>query len=229
MQSALVPFTLPHLLAGQYLLISQHSREGGCIYYVATQKDTQREVLIRSLHAGAVDAFIEDARACSRVQLPYVSAVIEMLPAEGGWHVVFEGNGSDSLNFVAAEGRKVSASVMVNLLQKLSSLCLLLDAEHINSGAFRLEHVYLHGNDILLDNPACSGSRHPKTSNCYMIEAAKALLPLLAAADTELSDRVRRLLQWIADMPESCVLLPAEVLGEVSRLPAEDSSEDMLL
>ena len=224
-------YSLPYLLAGQYVLTSLRSRDADGVQYAATQKDTQREVLIRSMLATAVadseaqHAFIEDARACSRVQLPYVSAVIELLPADGAWHLVFEGNGTDSLDFVAAAGQKINGQAMLNLLQKICSLCLYLDAEGINSGAFRLGGVYRYGSDFMLDNPACSGKRRAATSNRYVIEASRKLLPLLDGQESAL----HLLMQRIADMPDSCVLVAPEMLSELARLPQGNDAEEFIL
>lgn len=231
MSDNITTYSLPHLLAGQYVLTALRSRAADGVQYTATQKDTQREVLIRSmLSTGADDceaqhAFIEDARACSRVQLPYVSAVIELLPADGAWHLVFEGNGTDSLDFAAAAGQKINEQAMLNLLQKICTLCLYLDAEGINSGAFHLGGVYRYGSDFMLDNPACSGKRQASTSNRYVIEATRKLLPLLAGQESAL----RQLMQRVADMPDSCVLVASELLSELARLPMGDDAEELIL
>ncbi len=228
-------YMLPHLLAGQYVLTSIRCDTPVGVLYEATQKDTQRDVLVHSLHAGlALDTslcntFIEDARACSRVQMPFVSAVIELLPADETWHLVFEGNGTDSLDFAAASKQCITCADMVGLLQKIGKLCLHLDAEGINSRPFRLAGLYRMGTHYLMDNPACSGKRSPLESNRYVIAAAKALLPLLENGQGDDVVAVRRMMQRVADMPESCGLVAAELLCELARVPVGRQEDELLL
>lgn len=228
-------YMLPHLLAGQYVLTSIRCDTPVGVLYEATQKDTQRDVLVYSLHAGlALDVslcntFIEDARACSRVQMPFVSAVIELFPADETWHLVFEGNGTDSLDFVAVSKQSIPCADMVGLLQKIGKLCLYLDAEGINSRPFRLAGLYRRGNHYLMDNPASSGQRSPLESNRYVIAAAKALLPLLENGQGDDVVAVRRMMQRIADMPESCGLVAAELLCELARVPVVLQENELLL
>lgn len=229
-------YELPHLLAGAYVLTSIHSETAQEVQYVATQKDTQREVLIRSLgklfaeNATICSDFIEDARACSRVQLPYVSSVIELLPADGSWHLVFEGNGADSLNLLAVSGQKIRNVDMVHLLRNLCELCLYLDAAGINSRPFRLDGVYRNGKEFLLDNPACAGVRTAQVSNRYLIDAAKALLPLVAGSAMQggAAGMVKALLSRVADMPDACSLVAMDMLRELTSLTPLISAEDVI-
>lgn len=233
--SAANTYMLPHLLAEQYVLTSIRSETPVGVLYEATQKDTQREVLVHSLHAGAAldamlcNTFIEDARACSRVQMPFVSAVIELLPADDTWHVVFEGNGTDSLDFAAAAKQTIRSADMMRLLQKIGKLCLHLDAEGINSRPFCLAGVYRLGAHFLMDNPACSGTRSPQESNRYVIAAAKALLPLLEPGQDEQTVTLRSMMQRIADKPASCALVASELLCELARVPVVQGEDDLLL
>lgn len=226
---------LPHLLAGQYVLTSVRLETSVGVLYEATQKDTQREVLVYTLHPGlALDTsicntFIEDARACSRVQMPYVSAVIELLPADDTWHLVCEGNGSDSLNFALAAKQTISGADMVSLLQKIGKLCLHLDAEGINSRPFRLSGVYRQGKHFLMDSPACSGKRSPQESNHYVIAATKALLPLLEPGSGTVALAVRHIMQRVADKPASSALVAVELLCELARVPMEQEEDEFLL
>lgn len=230
-------YGLPHLLAGEYLLTAVHSEMEQEVQYIATQKDTQREVLVRSLSVAAAqdlavcNDFIESARACARVQLPFVSAVIELLPVDGSWHIVMEGNGKNSLNLLAVSGQKIRSIDMVSLLRCLCELCLYLDAEGINSRPFRLADVYRNGKEFLLDNPACAGCRTAKVSNRYMIDAAKALLPLLhgGASQGASIGAVKALLTRVAEMPDDCVLVAAEVLRELVALSSLVSVEDIII
>ena len=228
-------YMLPHLLAGQYVLTSIRGETPDGIMYEATQKDTQREVLVHSLHAEmALDTtlchtFIEDARACTRVQLPFVSAVLELLPADDTWHLVCEGNGTDSLDFAAAAKQSIRCADMVDLLNKIGLLCLHLDALGINSRPFRLAGVYRQGQRFLLDNPACSGRRLPHESNRSVIDAVKALLPLLEAGEASAVVELRHIMQRVADKTESCALVAAELLCELARIPAAQIEEELLL
>lgn len=229
-------YGLPHLLAGEYLLTAVHSEMEQEVQYIATQKDTQREVLIRSLRAVAAqdlavcNDFIESARACARVQLPFVSTVIELLPVDGSWHIVMEGNGKNSLNLLAVSGQRIRSIDMVNLLLCLCELCLYLDAEGINSRPFRLADVYRNGKEFLLDNPACAGCRTAKVSNRYMIDAAKALLPLLhGASQGQAVGAVKALLTRVAEMPDDCVLVAADVLRNLVSLSSLLSLEDIII
>ncbi len=228
-------FALPFLLAQQYVLTAVHRETRDSVLYTAMQKDTQRSVLVRSLRrryaddAEAINCFIESARAASRLQWPAVSAVLEVFEIEGTWHLVCEGNGSDSLDFVALDGQKIEAADMVNLLSMLCRLCLYLDAENINTQPFCLNAIYRNSGDFVLDNPAADGKRDARVSNRYMIDAAQALLPLLAEDGKPYTALVRQCMQQVAEMPDTCSLIASDLLCDLTRLPDDAPAEDILL
>ncbi len=228
-------YTLPCLLAQQYVLTDVHHETPDAVFYSAVQKDTQRNVLVCSLRgrfaadSEVCERFFETARSASRLHLPSVSAVLEIFEAWGTWHLVFEGNGSQSLDFLLLEGRKLNSEAMAHLLGMLCRLCLYLDAENINALPFSLNSVYLDASDFVLDNPAVAGRRDSFVSNRFIIDAARALLPLLDLGERPHSALVRQLMLRVAEKPDTCPLVASELLCELVRLPDDSHPDDVLL
>lgn len=234
MESQDEPFVLPFVLNDRYTLISVLRETQDSVYYQAQQKDTQRAVLVRSLRRsyasdkGKREAFMETARAATRVCLPYVATVLDFLHAEESLHIVYEGaNGSP---FGCAE-HKLSTAEMAELLDKLSLMCLYLDAEHIHSLPFRPDSLFRIEGDFVIENMACVGSRSALVSNTYMVEAARSLLPFLdeQTGDAFFAASLQHLLQRVASMPVSTPLIAVYVQKELAYLFQHKGVQERLL
>ena len=76
-------YSLPRVVAQQYILSSVHDEDADTVTYAATQKNMSREVLLRSLRPSAmqdarkVQFFVETARLQARLEHPNIAAPLD--------------------------------------------------------------------------------------------------------------------------------------------------------
>lgn len=208
-------YNLPHVVGEQYILTSVLEEREDSVIYAATQKDMQREVKVESLRPEAEDdeqkcrLFLDNARARVRCSVtPHIAATLELLYAEGTWHLAEELIKGEPLDMMLANGRVLSGSMFCLLLLRLCRACMLMDAEGLASLPFSPAHVYLTETDFRFDNPAVSGPRANGTSRQYLRSAAQSIAPLLDPTAPE-ADRLAELvtrMRCAADSGPLCVL-----------------------
>ena len=146
-------YSLPRVVAQQYILSAVHSEDADTVTYVATQKNMSREVLLCSLRASAaqdarkVRFFVDTARTQARLEHPNIAAPLELLEADGSWHLAVERIKGEPLDMMVNSGRVLSSMVICGLLQQLCRVCIYLDIERIASEPFSMEHVYCAGDE----------------------------------------------------------------------------------
>ncbi len=195
-------YTLPFLLADQYMLTSVLHERAASVLYLATQKDVRREVIVESLrpelvaHAPSADRFLQSARAQARFDPPQVASLLELFFSAGTWHVVRERVIGEPLDTLHARGGTLSAIRVVELLLHLCRGCIYLDIEGISASRFELHHAYLVEHGFRFDNMACAGLRQRDASHRFLRRAVQLIHPLLDGGDpgaarlTELMERM---------------------------------------
>ncbi len=187
-------YSLPYLLDGQYMLTSVLKEYPDRIVYAATQMDVRREVIVESLRpelAGEperVDYFVQSARAQARFDSKLVASVLQLFYAAGSWHVVRERIFGEPLDALLAEGRKLSAAQVIELLMLLCRGCLYMDIEGLACLPFSMEHAYLMDYGFRFDNRACAGARKRDTSHRFLRDAEHFIQPLLDIDDPQAGD-----------------------------------------
>ena len=166
-------YSLPCVVADQYIFTSIHSEDADTVTYAATQKNMSREVLVRSLRPAAmqdsrkVRFFVETARLQARLEHPNIAAPLELLQADETWHLAVERIKGEPLDMMVSNGRVLSSMVVCGLLQQLCRVCIYLDIERIASSPFALEHAYFMEMNFRFDNMALAGLRARNASMNY--------------------------------------------------------------
>ena len=178
-------YSLPRVVADQYILSSIHEEDADTVTYAATQKNMSRDVLVRSLRPAAkqddrkIRFFVETARLQARLEHPNIAAPLELLEADGTWHLAMERIKGEPLDMMVSNGRVLPSIVICGLLQQLCRVCIYLDIERISFVPFSLEHTYFMDVGFRFDNMAQAGARPRNASKRYLSAACKLIEPLL--------------------------------------------------
>ncbi len=178
-------YQLPTLVGGQYVYISVLTETEDTVLYSARQKDMQREVVVETLRPGLmgdvnkVQAFLEKARAQARLGGGSIASCLELLFADGTWHLAKERIDGTPLDIMVAEGSTLPASELCDLMQLLCRICIGMDIEGIAGAPFLLQNLYYMAPGFRLRNPAVGGPRGRSSSRRVLTSAAAELLKLL--------------------------------------------------
>lgn len=219
-------YSLPRVVAQQYILTAVHSEDADTVTYAATQKNMSREVLVRSLRPAAmlddrkVRFFVETARLQARLDHPNIAAPLELLEADGTWHLAMERIKGEPLDMMVSNGRVLPAIVICGLLQQLCRVCIYLDIERIALVPFALEHTYLMDVGFRFDNMALAGPRPRNASQRYLSEASRLIIPLLDK-QSPLASHLRRIMEHMMSVGTWRPLTPVHFGEELTRLQME--------
>lgn len=195
-------YPLPFLVNNQYVLSAVLNETADTVLYAATQKDMRREVVVESLRPEAmqdpvrVKRFLDTARAQASISGGPIASPLELMFAEETWHVSRERVEGDPLDVMAAEGRKLPAAAVCELMRMLCRICIAMDIEGIAGEEFLLQHIYYVNPGFRLRNPALGGKRTRTTSRRVLTSAASDILQLVDAASplsAELCDILYRM------------------------------------
>lgn len=219
-------YSLPRVVAEQYILTSVQSEDADTVTYAATQKNMSRDVLLRSLRLSAmqddrkVRSFVETARLQARLEHPNIAAPLELLEADGTWHLAMERIKGEPLDMMVSNGRVLPSSVICGLLMQLCRVCIYLDIERVNSVPFALEHTYLMDVGFRFSNMALAGPRPRNTSRKYLAAATRLVAPLLDM-ETPLAMHIMRVMEHMQSMGSWRPLTPVYLDEELTRLQME--------
>lgn len=219
-------YSLPRVVAQQYILSSIHSEELDTVTYAATQKNMSREVLLRSLRPSAMqDArkvrfFVETARMQARLNHQNIAAPLELLEADGTWHLAMERIKGEPMDMMVNSGRVLSSMVICGLLQQLCRVCIYLDIERIASEPFSMEHTYLMDVGFRFDNMALAGPRPRNASKRYLSDASRLIEPVLDM-NTPLAAHLLLVMRHMQSVGTWRPLTPVHLGEELTRLQME--------
>lgn len=219
-------YSLPRVVAEQYILTSVQSEDADTVTYAATQKNMSRDVLLRSLRPAAmqddrkVRAFVETARLQARLEHPNIAAPLELLEADGTWHLAMEHIKGEPLDMMVSNGRVLPSSVICGLLMQLCRVCIYLDIERVNSVPFALENTYLMDVGFRFGNMALAGPRPRNASKKYLAAATRLVAPLLDM-ETPLAMHIMRVMEHMQSMGSWRPLTPVYLDEELTRLQME--------
>lgn len=219
-------YSLPRVVAQQYILSAVHSEDADTVTYVATQKNMSRDVLLRSLRERAmqddrkVRFFVESARMQARLDNPNIAAPLELLESDGTWHLAMERIKGEPMDMMVNSGRVLPSIVICGLLQQLCRVCIYLDIERIASVPFSLEHTYLMDVGFRFDNMAQAGPRPRNASKRYLSEACRLIEPVLDM-NTPLATHLRRVMNHMQSVGSWRPLTPVHFNEELTRLQME--------
>ncbi len=209
-----MPVSLPALLGEQYMLTAFLRETPTSRIYAARQKGMSREVVVESLKrelAGdveQVEAFASAARTQAQVRFPWMAAALQLLYADGSWHMVRERLAGETLDILAISGRKLPGLRMLALLQKLCHFCIFLDIEGIASEDFSLAHIAMLGDAFSLDNTLRPGVRRRTASRRYLARAAEQLKPFLNRENDPLAAPLAELMERMQHDSKGSILSP---------------------
>lgn len=219
-------YSLPRVVAQQYILSSVHAEDADTVTYAAKQKNMSRDVLLRSLRPAAmqddrkVRAFVETARLQARLGHPNIASPLELLEADGTWHLAMERIKGEPLDMMVNNGRVLPSLVICGLLQQLCRVCIYLDIERIASVPFALEHTYLMDIGFRFDNMAMAGPRPRHASKRYLSDASRLIAPLLDE-NTPLAVHLLRVMEHMQSIATWRPLTPVLFNEELTRLQME--------
>ncbi len=219
-------YALPRVMGQQYILSSIIEESADTITYAATQKDMRRDVIVETLRPQAaleprkVRFFIETARMQTRVEHPSVAAPLELLEAEGTWHLAKEKIKGEPLDMMVSNGRVLPSEVICGLMQQLCRACIYMDMERIACAPFALEHTYLMETGFRFDNMALAGPRPRNASMHYLANAARFIAPLLDM-NTVLATPLLRIMEHMRLAGAWRPLSPVLFIEDLSRLQME--------
>lgn len=219
-------YDLPSVVAQQYILTSVVAEDADTVTYAATQKNMSREVLVRSLRPAVmqdnhkVRFFVETARLQARLEHPNIAAPLELLQADGTWHLAMERIKGEPLDMMVSNGRVLPSRVICGLLQQLCRVCIYLDIERIASVPFALEHAYLMEINFRFDNMAQAGSRPRHESMRYLSDASRLIKPLLDM-NSPLAAHLRIVMKHMQSIGTWRPLTPVYFNEELTRLQME--------
>lgn len=217
------PYHLPALVGEQYVLSSVISETPDTVLYAATQKDMQRPVVFESLRPEVMDRpadvqnFLEKARAQAHMGGDRIAPVLELLYADGRWHLARMRLVGKPLDVLLSSGKRLSPEQMGVLLKLLCRLALRMELEGVSSMDFALSLVHLTESGFYFDNPAQAGSRAREESRKYLSGAASALMPLLDESFPR-SDRMFSLLERMKQGEGWTVMSPLDWWEEATDL-----------
>lgn len=216
-------YSLPKLLAGQYMLTAVLRETPNTVVYAATQKDLRRDVVVESLRPELmadpykVQAFIETAKAQSRMGGKFIALVLEFLRAENTWHIARERIQGAPLDDLLSSGETVTVATWCELMLTLIRSCIRHDMLGVATAPFSLQNAYYMGLGFRLDNLAESGVRKPCSSCRDIRNAARAILPNVDAACVHAHD-LTIILNNILQSTHQTTLTALDVYAEFIRL-----------
>lgn len=219
-------YSLPRVVAQQYILTAIHEEDADTVTYAATQKNMSRDVLLRSLRPAAmrdnrkVRFFVESARLKARLEHPNIAAPLELLEADDTWHLAMARIKGEPLDMMVNSGRVLPSIAICGLLQQLCRVCIYLDIERIASDPFALEHTYLMDVGFRFDNMAVAGPRPRNASKRYLSDASRLIVPLLDM-NTPLAHHLRRVMEHMQSVGAWRPLTPVYFNEELTRLQME--------
>lgn len=219
-------YSLPRVVAEQYILSAVQSEDVDTVTYAATQKNMSRDVLLRSLRPAAmqddrkVRFFVETARLQARLEHPNIAAPLELLEADGTWHLAMERIKGEPLDMMVSNGRVLPSIVICGLLQQLCRVCVYLDIERVSSVPFALEHTFLMDVGFRFDNMALAGPRGRNASKRYLAEASRLIIPLLDM-ETPLAMHLLRVMEHMQKIGSWRPLSTVYFAEELTRLQME--------
>ncbi len=178
-------YLLPTMLGDQYVLTSVLRESTDTVTYAATQKDMRRDVVVESLREEAmsdplkVDRFLQTAKIQAGIDFPCVASALELLYAEGTWHLAKERIKGEALDMMAASGRSLTVRQALALLLHLCHACVYMDIEGIACEPFSLERAYVVENDFRFDNLSKAGERTRSDTQRHLSRAARLIRPLV--------------------------------------------------
>lgn len=178
-------YALPALVGEQYVLSSVLRETPDTVLYAATQKDMRRDVVVETLKPEAasdpvrVQQFLETAKAQAQFCGNNIAASLELLYAEGTWHMAKERIRGEALDAMLERGGKLPSAAVCELMLHLCRICVGLDIEKIANLPFALQNVYAVGMEFRFDNLACAGERSRSASRRMLTDAAKQAALLL--------------------------------------------------
>jgi hypothetical protein len=167
-----------------------------------------------------VRAFVETARLQARLGHPNIASPLELLEADGTWHLAMERIKGEPLDMMVNNGRVLPSIVICGLLQQLCRVCIYLDIERIASVPFSLEHTYLMDVGFRFDNMAQAGPRPRNASKRYLSEACRLIEPVLDM-NTPLATHLRRVMNHMQSVGSWRPLTPVHFNEELTRLQME--------
>lgn len=222
-------YALPMVLGDQYILSNVVRETEDTVVYAAMQKDMRREVLVESLSPAAmqdpakVSNFLETARIQASIPAKVVASTLELIQAEGSWHLTKERIKGEPLDVMVSTGRKLPALVLCNLFLELCHAAIYLDIRGVNNRPMRPDAIYLMDHGFRFENLACAGERSSKATPELLSVLAADLLPLLDASSYEafrmgeILRRVRYGCNWtpmsILVLDEELVRLQADIIA----------------
>lgn len=219
-------YSLPRVVAQQYILSAVVSEDADTVTYAATQKNMSRDVLLRSLRPAAmqdnrkVRFFVETARLQARLDHPNIAAPLELLQADDTWHLAMERIKGEPLDMMVSNGRLLPSIVVCGLLQQLCRVCIYLDIERISSAPFALEHTFLMDVGFRFDNMAEAGPRGRTASKRYLAAASRLIIPLLDM-ESPLAMHLLRVMEHMQSVGSWRPLTPVHFNEELTRLQME--------
>lgn len=219
-------YSLPRVVAGQYILSSIIEEDADTVTYAATQKNMSRDVLVRSLRPAVaqddrkVRFFVETARLQARFSHPNIAAPLELLQSDDTWHLAMERIKGEPLDMMVSNGRVLPSIVVCGLLQQICRVCIYLDIERIAVTRFSLEHTYLMDVGFRFDNMALAGPRPRNASKRYLSEACDAIVPLLDM-ESPLAEHLLRIMKHMKRLGSWRPLTPMYFDEELTRLQME--------
>lgn len=232
---------LPCVIADQYILSSVLEEKEDSILYAAMQKDLQRDVIVESMRLAAatdedkVRSFFETCRLQAYIRHSSLAAPLEVLEAEGTWHVARERIKGEPLDVMVTAGRTLSAEMVCGLLQQLCYVYLYFDMQRIASLPFSPEHTYLMDfGGFRFDHMAVAGVRRPGETQRQLAAAADVCEPLLERNSIftppllQIMDQIRNSKVWSPVAPavldEELIRLQMEMLHRKSFMDREEAA-----
>lgn len=230
-------YALPMVLGDQYILSNVLRETEDTVVYAAMQKDMRREVQVESLCPAAmqdpakVSHFLETARIQASIPSKVVASTLELIQAEGSWHLTKERIKGEPLDIMVSTGRKLPALVLCNLFLELCHAAIYLDIRGVNNRSMHPEDIYLLDHGFRFENLTCAGKRSSTATSELLSSLAADLLPLLDAGSyeafrmEEILKRVRYGCNWT---PMSVLLLDEELVrlqADIIALIEGDSAE----
>lgn len=216
-------YSLPKLLAGQYMLTSVLRETVDTVIYSATQKDLRREVVVETLRPSRmadpykVQFFLETARAQSGMGSRFIATVLELLYTDDTWHIARERIQGKPLDDLLAEGERGSAATFCELMLTLIRTCIRHDILGVATTPFSLQNAHFMGMGFRIDNMAQAGERDPRSSCRDIQNAAREMLPMVDRASLH-ADDIIVILNNILRTSNWATLTPLDVYAEFVRL-----------
>lgn len=216
-------YSLPKLLAGQYMLTAVQRETADTVVYTATQKDLRRDVVVESLRPELmsdpykVQAFLETAKAQSCMGGKFIALVLELFRAEGTWHIARERILGTPVDHLVASEESGPVDALCELMLTLIRSCIRHDMMGVATAPFSMQNAYYMGLGFRLDNLAQAGVRKPCSSCRDIRNAARAILPKVDATSVHAHD-LEIILNNILQSNHHTTLTPLDIYAEFVRL-----------